>query len=433
MIRGSTTCPPAGMNKIMRANYLKRFLLIIWIVGLLVIMGLGAAAAFQVFTKGLVVTNLSDLVPWGLWITIDLSAIAMSAGAFSLCAVVYLVGLKRYEPVARTATFIGIIGYSMAMLCLLMDVGRPERFWHGFVYWNTHSVLWEVTMCVGLYFSVLLIEVLPIIGRSDWARRSFPRLSGVMRLVHHGAPVLAFFGLLFSLLHQSSLGATYAVIQARPAWYRPSITVLFIFSAVLGGIALTIFASMLAARLTPKANVDDRLLDTLSRFIGWSLAAYLYFRFWDAFAITYTYQPGRSEALQMLTQGRLAFNFWFGEIIFGALIPVILLLNGRFRRNPTLRMAALAMVVGGVVAYRWDINMVGQLIVLTYLPQQILARYAAYSPSLIELAAGAGVIAFGLLAFTLGVRGLNVVDHAPARQHAPKEERRRVPSPASAD
>ena len=60
-------------------------------------------AGILVFWRGLSLTNLTDLVPWGLWITIDLSAIALSAGAFSLCAAVYLMGLKRYEPIARTA------------------------------------------------------------------------------------------------------------------------------------------------------------------------------------------------------------------------------------------------------------------------------------------------------------------------------------------
>lgn len=143
---------------------------------LIVLMLAGAAAGITVFMQGLSVTNLTDLVPWGLWITIDLSAIAMSAGAFSLCALVYLVGLKQFEPVARTATFIGIIGYSMAMLCLLLDVGRPDRFWHGFVFWNTHSVLWEVTMCVGLYFTVLVLETLPILAEMSWMKLMFPWL-----------------------------------------------------------------------------------------------------------------------------------------------------------------------------------------------------------------------------------------------------------------
>ncbi len=68
-------------------------------------------------------------------------------------------GLKRYQPIARTATFVGLIGYTMAMLALVLDIGRPDRFWHALVYWNEHSLLWEVTMCVMLYLTVLVFEV----------------------------------------------------------------------------------------------------------------------------------------------------------------------------------------------------------------------------------------------------------------------------------
>jgi Ni/Fe-hydrogenase subunit HybB-like protein len=109
-----------------------------WLLLLATIIVGGVVAAGTVFTRGLVVTNLTDLVPWGLWITIDLSSIAMSAGAFLLCAAVYVLGLKEYRPVARTATFIGLIGYSMAVLTLMLDIGRPDRFWHALVFWNPH-------------------------------------------------------------------------------------------------------------------------------------------------------------------------------------------------------------------------------------------------------------------------------------------------------
>ena len=49
--------------------------------------------------------------------------------------------------------------------------------------------------------------------------------------------------------------------------------------------------------------------------LDWSLVIYLYFRFWYAFSMTYTYEPGRSEGLTLLTKGPLAFNFWAGEIL----------------------------------------------------------------------------------------------------------------------
>jgi Ni/Fe-hydrogenase subunit HybB-like protein len=389
----------------------------LWVGFLGIIIVAGVAAGLLVFWKGLSVTNLSDLVPWGLWITIDLSSIAVSAGAFSLCAVVYLLGLKQFQAVARTATFVGLIGYTMALLTLLMDIGRPDRFWHAMVYWNKHSLLWEVTMCVCLYLTVLLLETMPIFAQFEWLKNRWPKLSEKMSRIHHYAPILAVAGLALSMLHQSSLGALYGVLKARPYWYRPDVSVLFIISAVAGGMALTVFASMLSARLTKRANADDKILERVSFIIGWILVAYLYFRFWDALSMTYTYQPGRTEGLDLMTGGALSFNFWIGEMLLGLVVPIFLLLNKRTRAIPFWRMVALALVVGGVVAYRWDTNISGLLIVMSYLPGEPAVGYTNYMPSFIEFLVGGGVVAYGLLAFSLGVRYLKVVDHKIVTVH----------------
>jgi Ni/Fe-hydrogenase subunit HybB-like protein len=383
----------------------------LWLAFLGLLLAIGLTSGILIFWKGLGITNLTDLVPWGLWITIDLSSIALSAGAFSLCAAVYLIGLKRYEPVARTATFIGLIGYTMAMLSLMLDIGRPDRFWHAVVYWNTHSLLWEVTMCVCLYLTVLVLEAMPILANFEWLKNRFPKLAAMMSHVHHYAPYLAIAGLCLSMLHQSSLGAVYGVLKARPFWYKPEMAVLFMFSAIVGGISLTVFASMLSSRLTPRAKVNDSILERLAHFVGWALVPYLYFRAWDWLAMTYTHQPGRTEGLAVMTKGPLSFNFWVGEILLGAVVPMILLLKQSTRQNRFWRMVALAMVVGGVIAYRWDINLSGFLVIVSYLPGQPTVSYTSYFPSLVEIGAGLGVIAFGLTAFSLGVRYLKVVDH----------------------
>ena len=390
---------------------LQKFLFPTWLILLLVFLASGVGAAFIIFTRGLIVTNLSDMVPWGLWITIDLSSVALGAGAFLLSAAVYLLGIKRLEPVARTAVFIGFIGYTMACMTLLLDIGRPDRFWHAVAFWNIHSPLWEVTMCITFYLMVLSLEMLPIVGRAEWFQARWPGLGHRLESIHHFAPVLAVIGLGLSLLHQSSLGATYGVLKARPIVYRPGMAILFIVSAIAAGPALTVLASKISALLSPRAVVNDELLDQVSRFVGWALVAYLYFRFWDTLAMNYTYEPGRNEGLHILTSGSLAFNFWIGEILIGALLPMIILLSDRLRRRQTLRLLALLMVVGGLVAYRWDTNLVSQLVVFNMLPQDLSPRYTSYTPALIEFIAGAGVIAYGLLAFTLGVRYLNVVDH----------------------
>jgi Ni/Fe-hydrogenase subunit HybB-like protein len=387
-----------------------------WVLLLLLVITGGLFAAGIVFTQGLWVTNLSNLVPWGLWITIDLSCVALSAGAFLLSAAVYLLRIKKLEPVARTAVFVGLIGYSMAVMTLLLDIGRPDRFWHGMVYWNIHSPLWEVTMCVALYFTVLSLEVIPIVGKSAPIQSRWPGIGNKLSGVHKIAPFLAVAGLTLSMLHQSSLGATYGVLKARPFWYKPSLAVLFMASAIVGGLALTVLISKVAGRTSKRINVNDDLLDLVSAFVGWALVVYLYLRFWDMLGVKYTYLPGRTEAFNMLTAGPLAMNFWGGEIIFGILIPMIILLSSRLRRDERLQIMALLLVVGGVIAFRWNTNMVGQLVVMADLTQGTSTSYTSYVPSLIEIAAGAGVIAYGALAVTMGIRFLGVVDHSEVEE-----------------
>ena len=68
-----------------------------WLAFLGLCIMIGLVSAYEVLTKGLSVTNMSNTVPWGLWITIDLSAIALGAGAFTLSAIVYMLRLKRFH------------------------------------------------------------------------------------------------------------------------------------------------------------------------------------------------------------------------------------------------------------------------------------------------------------------------------------------------
>ncbi len=390
-----------------------------------VLMAIGVAAALVVFIEGLHVTNLTDLVPWGLWISIDLSSIALAAGAFSISAIAYVLRRKELIPVAKTAVYVGFVCYSIAMMMLLLDIGRPDRFWHGFVFWNIHSPLWEVTMCVGLYFTVLLMEVAPIIGHWEPVEHRFPRLSHRLGSLHALTPYLAVIGLCLSTLHQSSLGLTYGNLIARPIWSRPiPMALAFYISAIVGGIALVTCVSLLAPHLTPRARINKAALDRLAYTVGWAVLFLLVVRWWDLMSMPVDYEPAKSEALYILTRGRLAFNFWGLEILLGMVVPAVLLLVGSFRRNERARILALAFVALGVVVYRWNTNLVGQLVVFGQVPGSDVPLFTDYTPSLIEILTATGVIAYGLLAVTFGVRYLNVIDHgevveAPAEAPVP--------------
>ena len=261
-----------------------------------------------------------------------------------------------------------------------------------------------------VYLTVLVFESMPIFANFEWLRKRFPKLAHIMEGTHQYAPILAIIGLGLSSLHQSSLGATYGVIKARPFWFKPEMSVLFMLSAIVGGISMTLFASMLANRLTNKAKINDALIERVAQFVGYLLIGYFYFRAWDALAQTYTYDPGRSEALHVMTKGPLAFNFWIVEMLLGMIVPMFLLLYKPTRMNPFWRMLGLLLVAAGVVAFRWDTNISGFLVVMPFVPGQAIG-YTSYFPSLVEFLSGGAVIAYGLTAFSLGVKYLRVVDH----------------------
>jgi len=78
--------------------------------------------------------------------------------------------------------------------------------------------------------------------------------------------------------------------------------------------------------------------------------------------------------------------------------------------NRFWRMLALFLVAAGVVAFRWDTNITGQLVLMSYVPGAAIT-YTSYRPSLMEILSGAAIIAYGLTAFSVGVKYLRVVDH----------------------
>ena len=379
-----------------------------WLGFIAVLLTIGLAAAFEVFRRGLVVTNMSDLVPWGLWITIDLSAIALGAGAFTLSAVVYLFGLKKFQSVIRLAVYVGFIGYTTALLTLIMDIGRPDRFWHPWVYWNIHSVLWEITWCITIYLTIMILEFAPVVLEAKFFD-PWPWLRRVAHGVHKIAPVLALLGLLVSLLHQSSLGATYGIIKSRPIWFKPSMPIMFILSAVAVGPALTMAVAFVLEWITGKRTVPHNILRIIARASGLTLLVYAYIRFWDLAAVSYYGRtPAVSEALHVLnSQTPYNFGFWVGEMIIGILIPVLMFLLPRYNQRPVNLVVGAFCAVLGIIFNRWNVTVTGLFVPVNFSPGTLYRLPAGeYLPGLAEWAIAVGIIGYILLMLTLGVRYL---------------------------
>jgi molybdopterin-containing oxidoreductase family membrane subunit len=289
-----------------------------------------------------------------------------------------------------------------------MDIGRPDRFWHPWVYWNVHSVLWEITWCITIYLTIMLLEFAPVVTEHKFFDR-MPWIREVAQVLHKAAPALALLGLGISLLHQSSLGATYGIVKSRPIWFKPSMPIMFILSAVAVGPALTMTVALILEWVTGKRTIPHDILRAIARFSAFGLLIYGYIKIWDLAAVTYYGRmPSVNEALHTLSQQTpYNFAFWVGEIVIGIVIPVILFLVPRFNRNPALLVVGGISATLGILINRWNVTVSGLFVPLAYSPgTQYVLPAGNYFPNMIEIAIGLGIIGYALAMLTLGVKYL---------------------------
>ena len=212
------------------------------------------AAVFRMWFGLGATTNLSDEMPWGLWKILNMVAgVALSTCGFTVGFLAYVLKIERFKPLVRPAILIAFLGYGSSCIALLFDIGLPHRFWHPFFFWNIHSFLFEVFWCVILYFTVTIIELTPnILERYN--------LQKTVKFLHKIAPVVVMIGITLSSLHHSSLGSLFLTTPFRlhELWYTGWLPLMFIISAIGGGMFFLIFIKMIYARLYDPASVFGR-------------------------------------------------------------------------------------------------------------------------------------------------------------------------------
>jgi molybdopterin-containing oxidoreductase family membrane subunit len=137
--------------------------------------------------------------------------------------------------------------------------------------------------------------------------------------------------------------------------------------------------------------------------------AYLYIKVWDWAATSYySHAPGTADALARLNAiTPYTSTFWWVEIVLGGLVPAMILLNRRLRHNDRAVILALGLIVVGVVVNRWNVTLSGLVAPPEWSPGVLGSVVAAsYAPTWVEVAVSLGILAYALLAFTLGVKYL---------------------------
>ena len=408
---------------------------------LLLLMAFGAVTFVARFILGLGgSTKLSDTYPWGLWILFDLVWIAVAAGAFAMAGVIYVFQRKDLYGLGRTAVLMGLLSYSFVRVTLLADLGLP---WHAYqlaLQAPEHSAMFEVSWCVGLYVTVLLLEFLPVpFGHFGFQRAAdalrkwngayvtaavtlfvylmsrnllfplgaavtFGTLAWVFRARDHRADpiMLAIAAVTLSTMHQSSLGSLYLLMpnMLAPQWWSPVMPVSFFLSSVVAGTALVILIDMWIAKGW-RRPLDMTALASVGQITFWSLVVYLGFRLGDMairdqFTGAFAGPHGMAFAV---------------EIVLGGVVPLVLLASRSLRQRTDVLFAASLLAVLGVTYNRMNVV----LFAMEFRGRMPWGAPESYMPSIVEWGISIGLIAATIFLFGLGARLMPVL---PKEQHA---------------
>ena len=378
-----------------------------WKVVAVVLMTAAAISMVWRFTQGLgPSTNMKDTFPWGLWIGFDmLVGVGLAAGGFAIAATVYLFNIERFKPILRPTILTAFLGYLLAIAGLMMDLGRPWVIWHAIIYWNPHSVMFEVAWCVMLYTTVLALEFSPVV----FERFNLQRPLKIIKAI---TIPLVIAGVLLSTLHQSSLGSLFLIVPTRmhPLWYSNIIPFLFFISCVAAGLSMIIFESFLSSRAFGR-EVELPLLTELARVIVVVLGLYFIVRIQDLMS---------RDALQYAFQLSYQSILFAGEIILGVVVPFFLLSFKRVRTSKAGLFYSSVLVLLGFVAHRLN----------TTITSMEVWGSRTYLPTWQEISITLGLCAFGFVAFSFLAKYFPVFGHGEqkVRDEAPEEASKELAS-----
>lgn len=382
---------------------------LLWILPWAALLAFGLYSAGLCLVVGLNQTNMDNRFAFGLWIFMDLTVIALGAGAFFTGFLLYILKIQEMRAVINSAVVIGLVCYSGAVAALLVDVGQPLRSWFTFWYPNVHSMLTEVTFCLTCYLTVLLIEYLPIVLKNR-KLREIPSMLVFEHEMHRLIYVLAGVGTFLSFFHQGSLGGLYGVLRGRPFAFReglmlwPSTFFLFILSAAAVGPSFLVLTTWMVSKLSKKKLVAPDAMQLLGRISGMLLSVYVLAKAVDTLVWLNRTSPEHGFPAAQYYSWR-PFGTWilFAEIVVFGLAPALILLLPRLRARTGWLVSAAALACCGVALNRFVMTV--QTLALPTLP---FDRFLSYYPSWQETGTFLAVVAYGVLVYSFSFRYLRL-------------------------
>jgi Ni/Fe-hydrogenase subunit HybB-like protein len=394
-----------------------------WVGVLLALVVSGVLAYARQVTVGLELTAMRDQVSWGFYIGNFTFMVGVAAAAVVLVVPAYVYDWKPIREIVIFGELLAVSAILMCLLFVMVDIGRPERFWHmlppiGRLNFPRSILAWDMVV-LNLYLLVNLAVVTHILYRAFSGRPYSRRF--VVPLVLASVPMAIGIHTVTAFLYNG--------LAARPYWNASILAPQFLASAFASGPAILLIVLQLLRRFT-RFEIRNEAIWKIAELMAYAIFLNLFLHGAEAFKEYYSQ-----------TEHLLYTRYWFEGIgEHRTLVPYAwsavalnLLALGLFivpatRRNwVTLNIGCLATYAGCYIEK-------GMGLIIPGFTPDTLGEIYEYSPTITELRVAAGVFALGFLVFTVSLKvAVPILLGELQRATLPGRERTAgVPSPVAA-
>ena len=325
---------------------------------------------------------------WSVLIVLYPYITGLVAGAFILASLERVFKVEAVRPTYRLALLTALAFLLVAPLPLQLHLGHPERSLEMYLTPHTSSAMAMFGFVYLWYLTVVLLLEIWLEYRADIVRLS-KTTTGLWRIVYKaltlgsdnvspGARIVddkvgytvTVIGIPSAFLLHGYVGFIFGSIKANPWWSTPLMPVVFLFSAMVSGIAAVLLLYVVSMWMR-KQPIDMPCLDAIARYLFYTFVIDFTLEMLDL--IHRTYEADESfRSLDFMVHTRLWFSHIVVQIVLGTLVPLLLLASTQLFRlaekvRRTMYLVACGLILVGIFAMRWNVVIGGQLFSKSFL------------------------------------------------------------------
>jgi molybdopterin-containing oxidoreductase family membrane subunit len=393
----------------------------IWVGVLLAFCTLGLVAYILQLKNGLVVTGLRDYVSWGIYISNFVFFVAISLVGSLITAVLRLTQAKWSTPLTRIAEIIAVSAITFASIIIVVDMGRPDRFYNLFLHGRLQSpIVWDVIVITTYFFVSILLLYFPLLPDMAIMMKhkdvtGMPRLNKMYTFLgsfwKNTAAQIHISEKAINILSITIIPVAFAIHTVtswlfattyRPGWDSTNFGAYFISGAFLVGAGAVVVAMFVFRKAYKLENyIKEEHFDKMGKVLVLLALLYLYFNVNEFLVPAFKMKKSEEEHLMGLFTGEFAYVFWFA-ISTAMLIPIIILIQKKGRKPLPAFIAGILVVIG---SWFKRYLIVTPTLLHPFLPMHdVPESYKHYFPSWQEWSIALGSLAGALLIITIFAR-----------------------------